>query len=57
MSKPEQTQLDRIEQKLDDMAPLVAGHDSDIYWLKRLVGGAGTAILLLASHVLRKLGI
>lgn len=52
--------LDEVKALRKDVASFAKQTErnrTDIAWLKRLVGGAGAAILMLASHVLRKLGI
>jgi hypothetical protein len=41
------SQLDRIEDKLDKLGPLVYRHTSDIQWLKSIVFGFFAAISTL----------
>lgn len=38
-------------------AAQTAANTTDLKWVKRLIGGIGGALLMVASHVLRKLGI
>lgn len=53
----DQSQLDRIEAKLDGALEKVAAHHSDLAWIKRIFAGVGSVLGLAVAHLLRKIGI
>lgn len=51
-----QEQLDRIEDKLDKYALQTTANSTDIVWIKRIIGAAGSLVALIGSYLFRKLG-
>lgn len=53
----DESQLDRIEKKLDDVITASSRHGADIAWLKRIVGGLGAGVVAIGAQFLRKMGL
>ena len=52
----EESQLNRIERKLDTALQRTAKHSSDIAWIKSIFAGVGGLFTLAIGHLLRKAG-